>query len=71
MPACRLVIVFLPITLSGLTSSKLGSLEVPRTSASLASLMPGQMQPPTNAPFSSTTPKVVAVPKSMKMHGAP
>ena len=76
MPLCRFVRVVRPMTCSGLVSSNRGSLAVPLTSASEDSFTPGQMHPPRNAPPSdfsslSTTPKVVAVPKSMKMQGAP
>ena len=71
MPACMLVTVLRPMTLSGLTSSKRGSFAARSVSASAASFRPGQMAPPRNSPFSEITPKDVAVPKSMVMQGPP
>ena len=71
MPLCRFVTVFLPMTDGGLISSKRGSFAVRSTIASAVTFRPGQMAPPKNSPFSETTPKLVAVPKSMKMHGPP
>ena len=71
MPDCRFVSVVRPMTCSGFVSSKRGSFAVPVTRASLASFTPGQMHPPRNTPPSPTTPNVVAVPKSMKIVGAP
>lgn len=63
--------VLRPTTDSGRTISTRGSLAVPDTSASVVSFTPGQMAPPMNSPRSDTTPKVVAVPKSMTMQGPP
>ena len=71
MPACMLVMVLRWMTLSGLTSSTLGSCAARSVSASEDILTPGQMAPPRNSPFFEITPNEVAVPKSMKMHGPP
>ena len=39
--------------------------------AALVNLIPGQIQPPRNAPFLSSAPRVLAVPKSMNTQGPP
>ena len=59
------------MTVSGFTSSTLGSWAARSVSASEEGLRPGQIAPPRNSPYFEITPKVVAVPKSKKMQGPP
>src|SRR3972149_3703003 len=66
-----LVLVLRPMAVGGATSSTRDSRAARETSASAAVTSPGAMAPPTNSPRSSTQSKLVAVPKSTTMTGAP
>ena len=60
-----------PRTVSGLTSSTLGSMAVCVNRASAAMRTPAVMQPPMYSPAWLTASNVVAVPKSNTIRGAP
>ena len=51
MPACILVVVFLPMTLFGVSISTRGSFAVPETRDSREPRMPGATAPPINSPL--------------------
>ena len=59
------------MTEGGAASSTRWSLEARLTSASRLIRMPGAMAPPRYSPAADTASKVVAVPKSSRMAGAP
>src|SRR3990167_8616563 len=66
-----LVPVLRQMAVGGATSSTRESRAAREISASAAVTSPGAMAPPTNSPRSSTQSKLVAVPKSTTMTGAP
>ena len=60
-----------PITVRGRAISMRWSIEARSKSASIATWMPGKIAPPRYSPRSETQSKVVAVPKSTAITGAP
>ena len=63
--------LFVAITSAGLASSIRGSFAAVLVRLSALDLIPGAIRPPWKTPFPSTTPKVVALPKSTVMTGPP
>ena len=70
-PDCKAAVVFLPIGLSGATSSTLRSWDVFRNNASADIFTPGTIAPPTYSLLLEIASKTVAVPKSTMIKGAP
>ena len=68
-PLCIQATVFVPMALSGTDRGMSGSRAVLPYRAARDRFAPGRIAPPRNAPFSSTTVTVVAVPMSMSSSG--
>src|SRR5262249_37249990 len=71
IPDCRAPTVVFAITVGGSAKSTRTSRAARANSASMEISIPGASTPPTYSPSGETTSKLVDVPKSTTMHGAP